>query len=371
VKGMQIPFVNLSAQWESERDELLPIIDATLGGGHWVNGSQVEELEEALAGLCESRYAVALNSGTDALVFGLAALGIGRGDEVITPPNSFIASTAAICHLGAIPVFVDVLPDQTIDPEQVQEAVGPKTRAIMPVHLTGRMCLMNRLNEIAEKENLWMIEDAAQAIGSRYLGRASGSWGSFGCFSTHPLKNLNAIGDGGFIITQSKDWAEKIRRLRSHGLADRNTASEFGFVSRMDEVQAATLLYRLTRLSDLVVKRRRNADLYRSLLSDLPIVLPPEDADHWDTFHTFVIQTHDRDRLQDHLRKRGIGTGIHYPKLISDQPAMSTRTHRIVGTLQRAREQSQQILSLPINQTLDEKDIVLVAQEISNFYSGK
>ena len=204
---MQIPFVNLSAQWESERDELLPIIDATLEGGQWVNGSQVEELEEALAGICESQYAVALNSGTDALVFGLAALGIGRGDEVITPPNSFIASTAAICHLGAIPVFVDVLPDQTIDPEQVQEAVGPKTRAIMPVHLTGRMCLMSSLNEIAESENLWMIEDAAQAIGSRYLGRASGSWGSFGCFSTHPLKNLNAIGDGGFIITQSKDWA--------------------------------------------------------------------------------------------------------------------------------------------------------------------
>jgi dTDP-4-amino-4,6-dideoxygalactose transaminase len=230
---------------------------------------------------------------------------------------------------------------------------------------------MNRLNEIAEKENLSLIEDAAQAIGSRYLGRASGSWGSFGCFSTHPLKNLNAVGDGGFIITQSKEWAQKIRRLRSHGLTDRNTASEFGFVSRMDEVQAAILLYRLRHLSDLVVKRQRNADLYRSMLSDLPMVLPPVDADHWDTFHTFVIQTHDRDRLQDHLRKRGVGTGIHYPRLISDQPAMSTRAHRVVGTLQRARDQSQQILSLPINQTLDEKDIVLVAQEISNFYSGK
>ena len=371
MKGMQIPFVNLSAQWASERHELLPIIDAALEGGHWVNGSQVEELEEALAGICESQYAVALNSGTDALVFALAALGIGRGDEVITPPNSFIASTAAICHLGAIPVFVDVLPDQTIDPEQVQEAVGPKTRAIMPVHLTGRMCMMSRLNEIAEKDNLWVIEDAAQAIGSRYLGRASGSWGSFGCFSTHPLKNLNAIGDGGFITTQSKDWAEKIRRLRSHGLTDRNTASEFGFVSRMDEVQAATLLYRLTRLTDVVAKRRRNADLYRSMLSDLPIVLPYEDSDHWDTFHTFVVQTRDRDRLQDHLRKQGIGTGIHYPRLISDQPAMSTREHRIVGTLQKAREQSQQILSLPINQTLGEKEIILVAQEISNFYSSK
>ena len=189
---MKIPYVNLAAQWEDERSELLPIIEQALSSGQYVGGKAIEQLEERIAELCGVNYCVTLNSGTDALVCGLVALGVRRNDEVITPPNSFVASTAAIVHIGAKPVFVDVLPDQNIDPALVEKAITSKTRAIMPVHLTGRMARMDELESISNKYNIPLIEDAAQAIGAKYQNRLAGSWGKVGCFSTHPLKNLNA-----------------------------------------------------------------------------------------------------------------------------------------------------------------------------------
>ena len=203
--AIRIPYVNLQEQWLEERDELLPIMDRVFASAQFVGGEELDKFEENIAKLCGTKYACALNSGTDALMLALVMSGVRKGDEVITPPNSFIASTAAIVHIGAIPVFVDVLPDQNIDPSKIENAITKKTKAIMPVHLTGRMCDMDPIMAIAKKYDLLVIEDAAQSVGSQYKGKSSGSIGDVGCFSTHPLKNLNACGDGGFLTTNDEE----------------------------------------------------------------------------------------------------------------------------------------------------------------------
>ena len=248
----EVPYVNMAAQWAEERDALLPIVERVLAEGHWVGGAAVAEFEAAAARLCGVAHAIALNSGTDALVLGMAALGIGPGDEVVTPPNSFIASTAAIVQLGARPVFVDVRDDQNIDPERIEDAITARTKAIMPVHLSGRIADMAPIMEIARRHGLWVVEDAAQSVGSRYDDRMSGSFGQVGCFSTHPLKNLNACGDGGFLTTDDEEIAEAVRASRNHGLVTRESVARFGQVSRMDSLQAAILSFRLGRLDDTI-----------------------------------------------------------------------------------------------------------------------
>lgn len=369
MRNQTVPYVNLAAQWKEERDELLRLIDQELLLGKWVGGESVELFEAAVASACSSRHAVALNSGTDSLTLALSVLGVRPGDEVITTPNSFIATTACIAHLGAVPVFVDVLDDQTMDPGQLEAALSRRTRAILPVHLTGRMCQMDRIVSFAEEHDLIVVEDSAQSIGSSYRGRSSGTWGDIGCFSTHPLKNLNAIGDGGFIVTDSLEAASRVRNLRSHGLIDRNSATEFGFVSRMDSLQAVVLRYRLAHLQRVTEARRNNARQYHTSLEGLPLALPPMSEDQFDTFHTFVIQTDQRDALKSFLSERGIGSAIHYPVLIPDQPAMLSRSHRVVGDLINARKQVHRILSLPIHQNLSEDDIESVVDAIRAFFS--
>jgi dTDP-4-amino-4,6-dideoxygalactose transaminase len=364
----RVPYIDLARQWEQERTDLIPLIDQELSRGNWVNGESVAEFEDAAARTCETRFAVALNSGTDALVLALACIGVKPGDEVITTPNSFIATTAAISHLGATPVFIDVLEDQSLDTRYLSEAVSPKTRAILPVHLTGRMCKMDEIRRVGDTHDIRVVEDAAQSVGSRYLDRPSGSWGDVGCFSTHPLKNLNALGDGGFVVTGNEAVAARIRRLRSHGLVDRSTAIDFGYVSRMDTLQATVLKYRLEKLPDVINIRRRHAQSYRDAFADLEIDLPPFTEHYLDTFHTFVIQTDHRDSLKDFLAEHGVGSAVHYPALIPDQPAMQSRPFRVVGDLAQARRQSQRILSLPIHQYLTASQVAFVIEKVRAFF---
>lgn len=362
----EVPYVDLGAQFAAERAELMAVIEAALSDGHWVGGERIERFERRIAERCAVEHAVALNSGTDALVAGMAALGIAPGDEVITPPNSFIASTAAIVHLGAKPVFVDVLPDQTIDPSKIEAAITSRTRALMPVHLTGRMAQMNPILEIARRHGLFVVEDAAQAIGARYRGRPSGSFGHIGCFSTHPLKNLNACGDGGFLVTNEAAVAEKVRLMRNHGLVDRDTVIRFGYVSRMDAVQAAILDHHLDRLDEIIALRRRNAGLYRSLLEPSPLFIAPEREYERHTYHTFVIHADRRDELRAHLSERGIGTAVHYPIPIHRQPAARGLGYK-AGDFPEAERQAKRILSLPIGQTLTPSDVAYVARTINRF----
>jgi len=361
---MKVPYVKLAAQWEQERDQLLPIIDKILASGSYVGGDSVEYFEAAVAEFCGTTHAVALNSGTDALVCALHALGITRGDEVITPPNSFIASTAAVVHLGAIPVFVDVLPDQNIDPDLIEAVITDKTRAIMPVHLTGRVASMDAINEIAIRRNLFVIEDAAQSFGSKWKGRFSGALGTVGCFSAHPLKNLNACGDSGFITTDDETIVSKIKLMRNHGLIDRNNVETFGMVSRMDAVQAAILSFRLNHLNDTINIRRRNADLYRQLLDPDLIFFPREKNEEFNTYHTFVIQINRRDEIKKCLAEAGIDTAIHYPIPIHLQAAGRDLGYK-KGDFPVTELQAQRILTLPINQFLSEEQIRYVSTKLN------
>jgi len=348
--------------------ELAAIFERVVRRGSFVGaGAEIERLETRLAEYCGTREAVALNSGTDALFLALKAAGIGPGDEVITPPNSFIASTAVIVHLGAHPVFVDVLADQNIDPAAIERVVTPRTRAIMPVHLTGRVCRMDEILEVAERRGLAVIEDAAQSIGSMFQGRKSGSFGDFGCFSAHPLKNLNALGDAGFVTTNDSAAAARMRRLRTHGLADRETAEEWGYVSRMDVLQAAILDYRLDKLPAVIAKRRENAALYQRLIKHEKVFVPPCRQDEFNTFHTFVIQAERRDELQRHLRSIGIKTAIHYPIPIHLQPAATALGYR-KGAFPTAEHQAERILTLPVNQYMNAQDVEAVAGEVLAFY---
>ena len=361
-----IPYVDLAAQFAAERPVLERLVISALSEGQWVGGAQIEQLERKLAARLGTPHVVAVGSGTDALVLGMRALGIGPGDEVITPPNSFVASTAAIVMAGATPVFADVLPDQSIDPAAIARAITPRTRAIMPVHLTGRMCDMEAIGELARKHGLFVVEDAAQSFGSKLHGRASGTFGDIGCFSAHPLKNLNAAGDAGFVATPHAELAARLRRLRNNGLVDRNTVAEWGTVSRVDTVQAVILAHRLDALDDVIAARRKNAARYRALLDAEHVFHPACTAEQFNSFHTFVVQVDRRDELQRHLADHGIGTSIHYPIPIHLQPAARALGYGL-GSFPVVERQAHRILSLPIHQFLGDDDIVRIATTVNEY----
>jgi dTDP-4-amino-4,6-dideoxygalactose transaminase len=368
----RIPYVNLGAQFSEEKGELMPRIEAVLASGMHVGGPEVEALEQEIAAYVGTRHAVTLNSGTDALVFGLIAAGIRAGDEVITPPNSFVASTAAIAKAGAIPVFADVLSDGLLDPAAVAAAVSPRTAAIMPVHLWGGVCDMDAIGEIAGRHGLAIVEDAAQAMGTRHRGkggeRRAGALGTVGCFSAHPLKIFNAAGDAGYITTDSDEIAARIRLLRNHGLVDRDTVSEFAYVSRLDAVQAAVLRYRLGRLESYIERRRANAALYRALLEDVPIRLPRDKPYELHTYVNLVSQCERRDELQKHLAAKGVQTAVHYNTPIHLQPAAAGLGYR-KGQFPVTERLCETILALPANQTLNAEEIRYVCVEIAAMLS--
>jgi dTDP-4-amino-4,6-dideoxygalactose transaminase len=362
-----IPYVNLPAQGREQLQDLHRIFEQVVLRGSFVGThDDLAILEKRVAEYCGTEEAVALNSGTDALSLSMVIAGIGKGDEVITPPNSFVASTATIVQVGATPVFADVLADQNIDPDKIARAITPRTKAIMPVHLTGRVCRMDEIMEIADRHGLIVIEDAAQSIGSMYKGRLSGSFGHFACFSAHPLKNLNALGDGGFVTTNDKAAAARMRRLRAHGMADRQTIEEWGLVSRMDTLQAAILNYRLDKLPDVIAKRRTNAALYQGLLRHETLYVPPCRNEEFNTFHTFVVQLDRRDELQAYLRDCGIKTAIHYPVPIHLQPAARALGHKR-GDFPVTERQAERILTLPVNQYMSAADVEAVAGEVMAF----
>jgi dTDP-4-amino-4,6-dideoxygalactose transaminase len=363
-----IPYIDLKSQWIEERDELLPIIDEVMQSGKFILESECVKFEESVAKLCGVKYVAAVNSGTDALMFALSLSGIKKGDEVITPSNSFIASTSSIVHIGAIPIFVDVLPNQNIDPSKIEDLITKNTKAIMPVHLSGRVCDMDPILKIAERHNLIVIEDAAQAIGSKYKGKPSGSLGDIGCFSTHPLKNLNACGDGGFVTTNDEDIYKKLMSFRNHGKVDKFSVSKFGMVSRMDNLQAAILNYRLGRLDLIINKRRDNAKKYIEEINQKEIFIPPEMAYEYNTYHTFVVQTSCRDELQKYLLNKGIKTSVHYPIPIHLQLAFKRLEYKEVN-LPVTEKQANEILSLPIHQYLSDNDIKRVINAVNSFQS--
>lgn len=363
---MKIPYINFSLQWEKEKKSLGPIIDNVLEKGNFVGGEEIKTFEKNISKICKVKHTVALNSGSDALTLGLYLLGVKRGDEVITPPNSFIASTSTILHIGAKPVFVDVLKDQNINPDLIEKAITKKTRAIMPVHLTGRIAEMNEILRISKKYGIPVIEDAAQSINSEYFGKRSGSFGEIGCFSAHPLKNLNAIGDAGFITTNNYSFYKKAIAMRNHGLTNRNLVKKFGFLSRMDVIQAAILNYRIKNLNQTISKRRKNAKFYLQNLDRKNYTLIDEKSYQFNTYHTFVIQTKRREKLIKFLKSKGIETAIHYPRPIHLQPAAKYLGYK-KGSFPETEKQSKIILTLPIHQNLKQSDLKKITYYLNKF----
>ncbi|MDD4601670.1 MAG: DegT/DnrJ/EryC1/StrS family aminotransferase [Negativicutes bacterium] len=366
---MNIPYVNIGAQTKLLKKELLVAIEKVLDHGNFILGKEVQSFEETFATYCGVRFAVGVNSGTDALFLSLKALDIGQDDEIITAPNSFIATASVIVASGAKPVFVDVRSDYNIDPELIEQAITPRTRAIIPVHLTGRPADMDPIVKVAGKHGLYVIEDAAQAVGARYRNKKVGSLGDVGCFSLHPLKTLNACGDGGIITTNNEKIYERLVRLRNFGLVNRDETVMWGYNSRLDSLQAAILLIKLKWLDAWNDKRRKNAKEYNSLLQNV-IEIPQPLPHEYCVYHTFVVQLEERAALQNYLQNNGIGTRVHYPIPIHLQKAAYSLGYKM-GDFPVCERQSQKILSLPIYQELETEHIGYISDTIMKFYQRK
>lgn len=364
----KIPYVALAEQHAALKSEIMAAVGEVLDSGQFILGEQVSEFERQFAQMCGVRYALGVNSGTDALILALKALGIRSGDEVITTPNSFIASATCIRVLGAKPVFVDVRDDYNIDPDKIAAAITPKTKAILPVHLTGRPCQMDPIWELAKEKGLYVVEDAAQAVLAEYKGGRVGSLGTIGCFSLHPLKTLNACGDGGVLTTDDPELYEKLKIMRNIGLRTRDDCVVWSHNTRLDTLQAAILLVKLPHLQQWTEERRRNAAYYQSRLAGISQVqIPKEKEDEKCVYHTFVIKADGRDKLREFLGEKGIGSSIHYPVPIH----LSTAGKELgypEGSFPETERQAGRILSLPIYQGLKEEQLERVCQTIAEFY---
>jgi dTDP-4-amino-4,6-dideoxygalactose transaminase len=362
----RVPYVNLAGQSRALRAELLAAVARVIDDGDFILGKAVGEFECKFAALCGAKYALGVANGTDALVMALKALGIGAGDEVITVSNSFLATAASIALVGAKPVFVDVREDYTMDPALIERALNPKTKAILPVHLTGKPADMQPIMELAEQKKLYVIEDAAQAVGAEYRGKKVGSFGIINCFSLHPLKNLNASGDAGAMTTNDEKLWDTLRKMRNHGLKNRDESEFFAYNSRLDSIQAALLNVRFNHLEAWTQARRANAAFYRERLKD--VVWCPSDAPYEkQVFHTFVIQAERRDELQKFLMENGVETKIHYPIPIHLMQAAKYLGYKR-GDLPVTERLAQRILSLPIYPELTTEQKELVVSTIRKFY---
>ena len=329
------------------------------------------EFESKFAKLCQTKYAVGLSSGTDALFLSMKVLDIGLGDEVITAPSSFIATAASIAIAGAKPVFVDVNDEYNINPDLIEASITPKTKAIIPVHLTGNPADMPRILEIASKYKLYIIEDAAQAISAHIDGKAAGSFGIAGCFSLHPLKNLNVWGDGGVLTTNSKELYEKSLLLRNHGLKNRDECVMFAFNSRLDTLQAIVAIRLMDDLEDITNTRIKHARIYDKALSEInEINLPPRKENVKQVFHTYVIQAKDRNALYKHLLDNGVEAKVHYPNPLHLQEAAKYLGYK-EGDFPVCEAQAKSILTLPVHQHLTEAQLVYVIDTIKKFYGSK
>ena len=364
---LKVPFVDLTRQFENQEAKLTEIFQTVGKSGAYVMGGGVDKFEVSVAKYCEVKHALGVGNGTDSLSMIMLALGLGVGDEVITAPNSYISSASSISNIGATPVFSDIRNDLNLDPDCVKARITNKTKAIIAVHLTGKPAEMDALNAIAQQHDLFVIEDAAQAIGARYKGRRVGGLGTAGSFSLHPLKNLNVMGDGGLITTNDTALYAKLKKLRNHGMIDRDSAEFWGVNSRLDTLQAEIGLFRLEQLDNTTARFREIADLYRNGLSDL--VETPFDKEHeYCVYHNFVIQVAEREHLMDYLDSVGVETKIHYPIQLHLQPAAVALGYK-EGDFPVAETISTKMMSLPIYPELHNDEVSYIVNCVRNFYN--
>jgi dTDP-4-amino-4,6-dideoxygalactose transaminase len=358
---MNIPFLDLKAQNSALKQEILPIWAEILDSAAFIGGKYVKNFEQEFAALTDTTHCIALNSGTDALRFIFLALGLNHEEEVITVPNTFIATTEAISQAGGRPVFVDIDPvTYNLDPKKIEAAITPKTKGIVPVHLYGQPSDMDTITAIANKHNLWVVEDACQAHLAEYKGRTTGSLGRAAAFSFYPGKNLGACGDAGAVTTNDPDLAATITMLRDHGQIRKYYHAMEGYNGRCDALQAAALSVKLKHLPQWTEARRRHAQRYRELLQDIPgLTLPQTAPDNLPVYHLFVILLENRDFVMHALTEKGITTGLHYPLPLHRQQAYA---HMCLptGSFPVAEACAERLISLPLYPELTDEQIVFV-----------
>lgn len=365
---MNVPLLDLKAQYAALKDEMLPKIAAVLDSQYFIGGPVVQELETRIAEYSGAKAAVGVSSGTDALLASLMTLNIGPGDEVITTPYTFFATAGSIWRVGAKPVFVDIEADTyNIDTTKIAAEITKKTKAIMPVHLYGQMADMDPILALAKKHNLYVIEDAAQAIGSTQNGRKAGSLGTTGCFSFFPSKNLGGLGDGGMIVTQDEALAERLRECRNHGSNPKYYHKWVGANFRLDALQAAGLLVKLDHLESWHEGRRANAAKYDALFAGVPEIVTPVVRPYNKTiYNQYVIRVPNRDACIEHLKKNSIGCEIYYPVAMHVQECFAPLGHK-PDDFPVAQKASHETLALPIYPELTDEQLRYVAEKVKEF----
>jgi len=360
----KVPYLDLAAQYQSIKPEIAAAIAKILDTQQYILGDEVKAFEEGFARAHGATYGIGVNTGTSALHLALLAAGIGPGDEVITTPFTFVATTAAIVYAGAKPVFVDIDPASfTIDVARIEAAITPRTRAIVPVHLYGQPADMDPIVEIADRNGLVVIEDACQAHVAEYKGRRVGSIGAMGCFSFYPGKNLGAYGEGGALVTNSPDYAHTVRSLRSWGEEKRYHHSLKGYNYRMDGLQGAILGVKLRCLDAWTESRRAAASRYDALLADAGVQTPPAMAYARHVYHVYAVRSRDRAILKERLESDGVATGIHYPIPVHLQEAYADLGH-VKGDFPEAERAAEEVLSLPMFPELTEAQTAQVAAAV-------
>lgn len=365
-----IPFVGLKRQYNEINSKIDKAIKNVLNSAHFILGEECEEFEKEFAQFTGIKYAIGVGNGSSALELSLRALEIGPGDEVLTPANSYIASASCISFVGAKPVFVDVLEDSfNIDAKKAEKLITKKTKAILPVHLYGQVADMEEILKLAKKYKLYVLEDACQAHGASFKKKKAGSFGDMAAFSFYPGKNLGAYGDGGMVVTNNKELADKIRMFRNYGQKEKYKHLKLGWNSRLDNLQAAVLRVKLTKLNKWNLKRLENAKLYNKLLDGLPIITPKIFPDYNHIFHLYVIRANKREELADFLVKKGISVQMHYPIPIHLQEAYKELKYK-KGDFPITEKLAKEILSLPMFPELKIAEIKYICKAIKSFYRG-
>ena len=362
--AVKVPFLDLRAQYHSIKAEVDAAVLRTLESAQFVLGEDVAAFERDFAAYCGAAHGIGVNSGTSALHLALLAAGVGPGDEVVTVPNTFVATVAAIRYTGARAVYVDVDPvTYTMDPEKLEAVITKRTRAVIPVHLYGQPADMDPILEIARRKRLTVIEDAAQAHGARYRGRPVGSLGDLACFSFYPGKNLGAYGEGGLVATSNEELAKKIRMLRDWGQDRKYNHVLEGFNYRLEGIQGAVLRTKLPHLERWTEARRSHARRYAELLADTALGLPAERAESRHVFHVYAVRTPEREAVMKALAEQGIQTGIHYPIPCHLQPAYQDGAYPR-GSFPVAERAANEVMSLPMFPELADEQLQMVAEAI-------
>jgi len=361
----KIKFVDLGCQYVGIKDQVLSKIDEILCSGSYILGEELNQFEKRFANYCQSKYAIGVANGSDALYISLLGLGVGPGDEVITVPNSFIATAWVIEKTGAKIVYCDVDHNMNLDPSLLEACITKKTKAIMPVHLTGRVANLDEISEIANRYNIPIIEDAAQAVGAVYKKRKAGSFGKVAGFSLHPLKNLGVFGDGGIITTNDDKVDNFVRTYRNHGLINRDYCESWGVNSRLDEIHAGVANIKLDYIDEWNETRRKYAAIYRDNLKDY-VGVPDQLWFEQPVYHRFIITYDERDKLKDFLLINDIETKVNYPVPLHLLSAAKSQGY-IKGDFPRAEKFANTILSLPLHEEMTPDDIFVVTEKIIEY----